>query len=61
MDAISIYQAGLKSVVATMGTAFTEQQIQTLWRLSSEPIVCFDADNAGIAAAYRSVDRIYRR
>ena len=58
MDAISIYQAGLKSVVATMGTAFTEQQIQTLWRLSSEPIVCFDADNAGIAAAYRSVDRI---
>jgi len=58
MDAISIYQAGLKSVVATMGTAFTEQQIQILWRLSPEPIVCFDADNAGINAAYRSVDRI---
>ena len=58
MDAISIYQAGLKSVVATMGTAFTEQQIQTLWRLSPEPIVCFDSDAAGINAAYRSVDRI---
>jgi len=58
MDAISIYQAGLKSVVATMGTAFTEEQIKTLWRLSSEPIVCFDADAAGIGAAYRSVDRI---
>ncbi len=58
LDAISIYQAGLKSVVASMGTAFTEEQIQTLWRLSSEPIVCFDADRAGIAAAYRSIDRI---
>jgi DNA primase len=58
MDAISIYQAGLKSVVATMGTAFSEDQIKLLWRLSPEPIVCFDADNAGIAAAYRSIDRI---
>jgi DNA primase len=58
MDAISIFQAGLKSVVATMGTAFTNEQIQSLWRLSPEPIVCFDADKAGISAAYRSVDRM---
>lgn len=58
LDAIAIYQAGMKSVVASMGTAFTEEQIQTLWRLSSEPIVCFDADRAGIAAADRSIDRI---
>jgi len=58
LDAISIYQAGLKSVVASMGTAFTEEQIQSLWRLSSEPIVCFDADRAGINAAHRSIDRI---
>jgi DNA primase len=58
MDAIAIYQAGIKSVVATMGTAFTEEQIATLWRLSSEPVICFDADRAGVAAAHRSVDRI---
>jgi DNA primase len=58
MDAISVYQAGMKSVVATMGTAFTEEQIASLWRLSPEPIVCFDADRAGIGAAHRSVDRI---
>jgi DNA primase len=58
MDAIAIYQAGMKSVVASMGTAFTEEQIATLWRLSDEPIVCFDADRAGIAAAHRSIDRI---
>jgi DNA primase len=58
MDAIAVYQAGIKAVVATMGTAFTEEQIGTLWRLSSEPVVCFDSDKAGIAAAHRSIDRI---
>ena len=58
MDAIAIYQAGLKSVVATMGTSFTENQISSLWRLAAEPVVCFDADRAGIAAAHRSIDRI---
>ena len=58
MDAIAIYQAGIHGVVATMGTAFTEEQINTLWKLSDEPIVCFDGDKAGISAAYRSVDRI---
>ena len=58
MDAISIYQAGLRSVVATMGTAFTEDQINALWRLSTEPIVCFDGDYAGVAASHRSLDRI---
>jgi DNA primase len=58
MDAIAIHQAGLKGVVATMGTAFTEEQIATLWRLSPEPIICFDSDRAGIAAAYKSIDRI---
>lgn len=58
MDAISIYQAGLKSVVASMGTALTDEQVQAIWRLSAEPIVCFDADRAGIGAAHRSIDRI---
>jgi DNA primase len=58
LDAISLYQAGLKNVVALMGTAFTEEQIQALWRLASEPVICFDGDNAGTAAAERSVDRI---
>ncbi len=58
LDAITVYQAGLKSVVATMGTAFTEAQIEALWRLSEEPIVCFDADRAGVAAAHRVIDRI---
>jgi DNA primase len=58
MDAIAIYQAGIKGVVATMGTAFTEEQIAILWRLSPEPVICFDSDRAGVAAAHRSIDRI---
>jgi DNA primase len=58
MDAIAVYQAGLKSVVASMGTAFTDDQIALLWRLSPEPVVCFDSDRAGVNAAHRSIDRI---
>jgi DNA primase len=48
----------MKSVVASMGTSFTEEQIAALWRLSEEPIVCFDADRAGLAAAHRAIDKI---
>lgn len=58
MDAIAVYQAGIKTVVASLGTAFTEEQIARLWRLAPEPIVCFDGDKAGVAAAHRAVDRI---
>jgi DNA primase len=58
LDAIALYQAGLQAVVASMGTSFTEEQTQTLWKLSDEPIICFDGDRAGIAAAHRAIDRI---
>ncbi len=58
LDAIAVWQAGLPGVVATLGTAFTEEQIQRMWRFSAEPIVCFDGDNAGIRAAHRAIDRI---
>src|SRR5438105_10018657 len=58
LDAISLHQAGLKCVVAVLGTAITEEQIQLLWRLAPEPIICLDGDKAGIAAAERSLERI---
>ncbi len=58
LDAITVYQAGMKNVVALMGTAFTEEQVQSLWRLAPEPVICFDGDRAGRAAAARSLDRI---
>lgn len=58
MDAIAAFQAGVKAVVATLGTAFTEAQIQSLWQLAPEPILCFDGDRAGQAAAFRALDRM---
>ena len=57
MDAIAIWQAGIKHVVASLGTAFTEQQIAKMWRLAPEPTICFDGDSAGVKAAYRAIDR----
>lgn len=58
LDAIAVYQAGVKAVVATLGTAFTEDHIQRLWKLAPEPVICFDGDRAGIGAAHRAIDRI---
>lgn len=58
LDAIAVFQAGFRSVIATLGTAFTEGQIQELWSLAPEPVICFDGDKAGRAAAYRALDRI---
>jgi DNA primase len=58
MDVIALHQAGFKAVVATLGTAFTERQMDQLWLLAPEPIVCFDGDRAGEAAAARAIDRM---
>jgi DNA primase len=58
MDVIALHQAGFANVVATLGTAFTERQMELLWHLAPEPIVCFDGDRAGEAAAARAIDRM---
>jgi DNA primase len=58
MDVIALHQAGFTNSVATLGTAFTERQMELLWHLAAEPIVCFDGDRAGEAAAARAIDRM---
>ena len=58
MDVIALTQAGFRHVVATLGTAFTERQMDQLWLLAPEPIICFDGDHAGEAAAARAIDRM---
>jgi DNA primase len=58
MDVIALNQAGFAHAVATLGTAFTERQMEILWQLAPEPIVCFDGDRAGEAAAARAIDRM---
>ena len=57
MDVIALYRAGFASVVAPLGTALTEVQLQEVWRLAPEPIVCFDGDKAGQQAAVRTLHR----
>lgn len=54
MDVISAYQAGVKNVVATMGTALTEIQAKLLKRYVDTVVVCYDGDNAGVEAAYKA-------
>jgi DNA primase len=58
MDVIALHQAGFENAVATLGTAFTERQMEQLWLLAPEPVICFDGDKAGEAAAFRAIDRM---
>ncbi len=55
MDCISVYLAGVKSVIATSGTAFTEAQVRLLSRYTTRIIVNFDPDTAGANAAEKSI------
>ncbi|HZZ36198.1 MAG TPA: DNA primase [Caulobacteraceae bacterium] len=56
MDVIACQRAGIAGVAA-MGTALTETQMEILWRLHTEPTLCFDGDRAGMQAASRAIDR----
>lgn len=58
MDVIALAQAGFDNVVAPLGTALTENQLELLWRMSGEPVLCFDGDKAGLKAAYRAADMV---
>ncbi len=55
MDVISSHQAGIKQVVATAGTAMTENHLKALVRLTSHIRLAFDGDKAGLAATERAI------
>ena len=57
MDAIALSQAGLEHTVASLGTAFGEGQLRSLWQYADEPVLCFDGDEAGRRAARRAAER----
>ena len=57
MDVIALHEAGFTYAVAPLGTALTEAQIEELWRLADEPILCFDGDAAGQRAMARAAER----
>lgn len=56
MDVIALHQAGVENAVAPLGTALTENQLELLWKMTSQPILCFDGDGAGVRAANRAAD-----
>ncbi|MBN8571011.1 MAG: DNA primase [Ignavibacteria bacterium] len=58
MDMISLFQAGVENVVATSGTAMTEEQVKLISRYTKNIIFLFDADVAGIKAAKRGIELI---
>ena len=55
MDCISLFLRGIQHVIATSGTAFTEQQVAILRRHTSNVVVNFDPDAAGANAAEKSI------
>ena len=56
MDLISLYQNGVKNVVASSGTSLTDEQVKLLSRFTKNIYVLFDADTAGQKAAVRSIE-----
>ncbi|MFT8243338.1 DNA primase [Roseomonas sp. BN140053] len=56
MDVIALHQAGFGGAVAPLGTALTEDQLGEMWRVSPEPVLCFDGDPAGQRAAARAAE-----
>src|SRR4030067_3032256 len=59
MDYLSLYQSGIRNLVASCGTAFTSDQARLLARFAEEVVLLFDSDTAGQNAVLRSVDLLY--
>ena len=56
MDVISVVAAGIKNVVASLGTAFTQEQCRKLLRYAPEIYFCYDSDDAGQSAIFRAIE-----
>lgn len=60
MDVIALHQAGFSNAVASLGTAFTEQQANLIRRYTDEVLLTYDSDGAGIKAAMRAIPMLRR-
>ena len=59
MDTISLYQGGITNVVASLGTALTENQSHLIKRYTKDVVLSYDSDSAGIAAAIRGMEILH--
>ncbi|NLX61366.1 MAG: DNA primase [Tissierellia bacterium] len=60
MDVISLFAYGINYSVASLGTAFTQDQAKLLKRYSKNIYICYDSDNAGIKATLKALDILER-
>lgn len=60
MDAIMASKYGAKNVVATLGTALTQEHVNIIKKLGMTPVLIFDSDNAGLKATSSSLDLFYK-
>jgi len=59
MDFLTLYQNGIKNIVASSGTALTADQIKILGRYTKKLFFLYDADDAGIKATIRSLNVVF--
>ncbi len=61
MDVVSLFQYGVTTAVATLGTATTPDHAELLFRNSADVYFCFDGDRAGRAAAWKALESVLPR
>ena len=59
MDVVNLHKFGIQNVVANLGTAMTEKQLNLVWSFFKNPIICFDGDISGKKAAIRAAERLF--
>lgn len=60
MDVISLHQAGITNAVASLGTAFTDEQARLIKRYTGKVVLCYDSDEAGKKATIRAGEILTR-
>ncbi|VAW23071.1 DNA primase, partial [hydrothermal vent metagenome] len=58
LDVIALVSAGFEGALAPLGTALSQEHVGLLWRMSEEPVLCFDGDEAGQRAMARTCEII---
>ncbi len=59
MDVVNLNKFGIQNVVANLGTAMTERQLDLIWKFFKNPIICLDGDISGQKAAIRAAERLF--
>ncbi|AOF49305.1 DNA primase [Tetragenococcus halophilus] len=58
MDVLAAYRSGATNGIASMGTSLTNEQIAAVTRLAQELVLCYDGDEAGVAATDRAIGHL---